>query len=533
MSRTIPGSLRSTLLCAALAAASLTAALPAQAATLKWAAQNDVLTLDPHSQNHSTTNAIAQHAYEGLTRYDKAYQVEPALAAKWTQTGPTTWRFELRKGVKFHDGSAFTADDVVFSFHRIKQPVGTMHPFVAGVADIKKVDVHTVDVILAAPNPILLRQFVDFRIMSKTWAEKNKAINLPDFKAKEETFATRNANGTGPYRITGWQPDQRITMVQNKDWWDAKNATNVDELIYTPIKSDPTRVAALLSGDVDLLSDIPTQDVARLKADGKLTVLEGSETRTIFLGMDQGSEQLKGSSVTGKNPFKDKRVREALSVAIDREAIKRATMRGLSVPAGIMVAPGVNGNAPDIDVPTKADPERARKLLAEAGYPNGFEVPLNCPNNRYVNDEEICLAVVSMWSKVGVKARLQAESFSTFSPKLQAFEYPLFLYGWGVPTYDALYTLQSLAHTRQGGADGSGNYFRLSDAKLDQIIDAAKVEGDVAKRNALLKEGLVRVRDEVFFIPLHHQVRPWAMKKAVQTLHRSDDRPEARFTSVK
>ncbi|PIM52311.1 ABC transporter substrate-binding protein [Roseateles chitinivorans] len=518
------------------AAALMGAALPAHealAAPLRWAAQNDVLTLDPHSQNHSTTNAISMHAYEGLTRYDRQYQVEPALATKWTQRGPTSWRFELRKGVKFHDGSPFTADDVVFSFHRIKQPVGTMHPFVAGVADIKKVDSHTVDVILSAPNPIVLRQFVDFRIMSRTWAEKNKAINLPDFKAKEETFATRNANGTGPYRITGWQPDQRITMVQNKDWWDAKNATNVDEVIYTPIKSDPTRVAALLSGDVDLLSDIPTQDVGRLKADGKLTVLEGSETRTIFIGMDQGSEQLKGSNITGKNPFKDKRVREAMSLAIDREAIKRATMRGLSVPAGIMVAPGVNGNAPDIDVPTKVDAERARKLLADAGYPNGFEVPMNCPNNRYVNDEEICLAVVSMWSKVGIKARLQTESFSTFSPKLQAFEYPLFLYGWGVPTYDALYTMQSLARTRVGGADGSGNYFRLSDAKLDQIIDAAKVEGDVAKRNALLKDGLVRIRDEVFFIPLHHQVRPWAMKKGVTTPHRSDDRPEARFTTIK
>ncbi|MCH7342118.1 ABC transporter substrate-binding protein [Pelomonas sp. CA6] len=509
------------------------AAAQASAATLRWAAQNDVLTLDPHSQNHSTTNALLQHAYEGLTRYDKSYQVEPALATKWTYISPTQVRFELRKGVKFHDGTPFTADDVVFSFGRIRQPNGTMHPFVAGITEVKKVDSHTVDFMLAAPNPILLRIVVDFRIMSKAWAEKNKATNLPDVKAKEETVATRSANGTGPYRITGWQPDQRVSLVQNKDWWDAKNASNVSELIYSPIKSDPTRVAALLSGDVDLLSDIPTQDVARLRSDPKLQVLEGNEVRTIFIGMDQGSEQIKGASVQGKNPFKDRRVREALSIAIDREAIKRATMRGLSVPAGIMVAPGVNGNTPDIDVAPKADPERAKKLLAEAGYPNGFEVPLACPNNRYVNDEEICLAVVSMWSKVGIKARLQAEQFSIYSPKLQAFEYPLFLYGWGVPTYDALYTMQALARTRTGGADGSGNYFRISDAKLDQIIDAAKVEGDVTKRNALLREGLLRMRDEVLFIPLHHQVRPWAMKKNVSTVHRSDDRPEGRFTTVK
>ncbi|UXH77085.1 ABC transporter substrate-binding protein [Roseateles amylovorans] len=514
-------------------ATAVTVVPTAQAATLRWAAQNDILTLDPHSQNHSTTNTIAQQGYEGLTRYDKTYQVEPALATKWTQTSPTQWRFELRKGVKFHDGTPFTADDVVFSFGRIRQPNGTMHPFIAGITEIRKVDSHTVDLILAAPNPILLRQIVDFRIMSKTWAEKNKATNLPDFKSKEETVATRAANGTGPYRITGWQPDQRITMVQNKDWWDAKNATNVEEIIYTPIKSDPTRVAALISGDVDLLTDIPTQDVARLRSDGRLGVLEGNEVRTIFIGLDQGSDQLKNSSVQGKNPFKDKRVREALSIAIDREALKRATMRGLSVPAGIMVAPGVNGNTPDIDLPAKADIERARKLLAEAGYPNGFEVPFNCPNNRYVNDEEICVAVTAMWTKIGVKARLQTESFSTYSPKLQAFEYQLFLYGWGVPTYDALYTLQSLTHTRTGGADGSGNYFRISDAKLDQIIDAAKVEGDVSKRNALLREGLLRLRDEVLLIPIHHQVRPWAMKKSVQTVHRSDDRPEGRFTTMK
>lgn len=532
MSKNVSGLSRA-LKVAALVAAMGLAGTAAQAVTLRWAAQNDVLTLDPHSQNHSTTNTIAQQTYEALTRYDRKYQVEPSLATKWTQTNPTTWRFELRKGVKFHDGSPFTADDVIFSYGRVKQPLGNMQPFIAGITEIKKVDSHTIDVILAAPNPILLRQIIDFRIMSKTWAEKNKATNLPDFKAKEETFASRNANGTGPYRVTGWTPDQRITLVRNTEWWDAKNASNVDDVVYTPIKSDPTRVAALLSGDVDLLTDIPTQDVTRLRGDGKLTVLEGNEVRTIFIGMDQSSDQLKNSNVQGKNPLKDKRVREALSIAIDREAIKRATMRGLSMPAGIMVAPGVNGHAADIDVAPKADLERAKKLLADAGYPQGFEVPFNCPNNRYVNDEEICLAVVSMWSKVGVKARLQTESFSTYSPKLQAFDYQLFLYGWGVPTYDALYTMQALARTRVGGADGSGNYFRISDAKLDQIIDAAKQEGDVAKRNALLREGLVRIRDEVLFIPIHHQVRPWAMKKSVETTHRSDDRPEARFTTVK
>ncbi|MFM7507814.1 MAG: ABC transporter substrate-binding protein, partial [Rubrivivax sp.] len=208
---------------AALAAALLATALlaaPLQAQTLRWAAQNDILTLDPHSQNHATTNAILMHAYEGLLRYGAQYQLEPALATQWTFTNPTTLRFQLRKGVKFHDGSAFTADDVVFSFNRIRQPQGTMQIYVTGVNEVRKVDDHTVDMILAAPNPTLLRNLVDFRIMSRTWAEKNNTARVQDYKAKEENFASRNVMGTGPYRILSWQPEQRIMMARHPGWWD-------------------------------------------------------------------------------------------------------------------------------------------------------------------------------------------------------------------------------------------------------------------------------------------------------------------------
>lgn len=518
------------LLAATAAAAAMLA--PAHAQTLRWGAQNDILTLDPYAQNHTTTLSILGHAYEGLTRYSAKYEVEPALATKWTYISPTQVRFELRKGVKFHDGSPFTADDVVFSFGRINQPTSTMTSYTAGVKEIKKVDSHTVDFILAGPHPVLLRQIIDFRIMSKAWAEKNNATKTQDYRAKEENFASRNTNGTGPYKITGWVPDQRVTMVINPDWWD-KNEGNVKEVIYTPIKSDPTRVAALLSGDIDLLTDLPTQDVARLRADPKLKIVDGAENRTIFLAPDVGSAELKHSSVKGKNPFADKRVRQALSIAIDREAIKRNTMRGLSVPAGIMVAPGVNGHATDIDVPAKVDAEAAKKLLADAGYPNGFEVRLNCPNNRYVNDEEICQNILSMWARIGVKASLMADPMSTFSQKFQSFDSSIYMLGWGVATYDALYTLQSLVRTRTSGADGNFNFSRISDAKLDSLIDAMKTETDVAKRNGMIREALLRLKDEQFLIPLHHQMRPWAMKPGVTTVHRSDDRPEAKFTTIR
>ena len=517
-----------------LVAASVAAALaaPAQAQTLRWAAQNDILTLDPHSQNHATTSAILQHSYEGLVRYNAKYEVEPSLATKWTYISPTQVRFELRKGVKFHDGSPFTADDVIFSYGRVKQPNGTMGIYVTGVSEIRKVDSHTVDLILSGPNPILLRNLVNFFIMSEAWAKKNNSVNVADFKSKEESFASRNVMGTGPYRITGWTPEQRITMTINNDWWD-KHGGNVKEVIYTPIKSDATRVAALLSGDVDLLTDLPTQDIARLRQDSKLKVVDGPEVRTIYLAPDLGSPELKHSNIKGKNPFADKRVRQALSLAIDREAIRRTTMRGLSIPAALIVAPGVNGHEEALDKPAPANVDAAKKLLADAGYPNGFELRLNCPNNRYVNDEEICQNVVAMWARVGVKAQLAAENMVTFIQKVQNFDSSMYLLGWGVATYDAQYSLQSLIRTRSTGADGNFNFSKISDPVVDRLTDAMKTETDVAKRNAMIREALVRTRDEMLVIPLHHQVRPWAMKAGVTTIHRSDDRPEARFTSIR
>lgn len=522
--------LRARWLGVALAAIVLLA--PLHAATLRWAARDDILTLDPHSQNHTTTHAILMHAYEGLTRYGPQYAVEPGLASAWTFVTPTQVRFELRRGVKFHDGTAFTADDVLFSFERISQPQGNLQIYVTGIAEIRKIDDYTVDFILSGPNPLLLRSIIDFRIMSKSWAEQNQTTIAQDYKKRQETYASRNANGTGPYRITGWQPDERVRMGINTDWWD-KPGGNITEVIYTPITSDATRLAALRSGEVDLVTDVPTQDVSRLRSDSSLSLVEGPETRTIFVSMDQSSPELKHSDVKGSNPFKDKRVREALNISIDREEIKRSTMRGLSMPAGILVAPGVNGHSPDIDRPLRVDRERARKLLTEAGYPNGFEFQLNCPTNRYVNDEAICQNLAIMWARLGIRTQLVSEPMATFIAKVLNFDTSAFLLGVGVPTYDAQFTLQSLLRTRTTGPNGNLNYAGISDARLDQLIDAMKTETDPAKRNAMIREALVRARDEFLYIPLHHQVRPWAMKRNVDTVYRSDDRPEARFTRLK
>ena len=507
-------------------------AAPVEAVTLRWAAQNDILTMDPHSQNHATTHAIMQYTYEGLTRYSKDYNVEPCLATSWEKISETQYRFQLRKNVKFHDGSAFTADDVVFSYNRIKEPQGTNQIYVAGIKEVKKIDDYTVDFILEGPHPLLLKNIIDFRIMSKAWSEKNRSEHIQDYSKKEETFASRNTNGTGPYIIKGWEPDKRIVMTKNKDWW-GKMDGNVDDVIYTPIKSDATRVSALLSAEVDLVTDLPTQDVDRLRKESALKILDGHEVRTIFIGLDQHNDELKYSNIKGKNPFKDVRVRKALNMAVDREAIKRVTMRGLSIPAGIMIAPGVHGYSKEIDKVDKYDPAGAKKLLAVEGYPNGFEFMLDCPNNRYVNDEKICQALVSMWARAGFNVKLNSMQFATYIPKLLNLDTSAYMLGWGVPTFDGLYSLQSLVRTKTKGADGSFNQGRVSDAKLDEMIDQMKVETDTKKRDALLKQALEITRDQAYYVPLHHQARPWAMKKGVTITYSLDDRPQARFATVK
>ena len=503
----------------------------AQAQTLKWAAQNDILTFDPHSQNHATTNTMVMHVYEGLTRYGKNREIQPSLATSWQQVNPTLWRFNLRKDVKFQDGSPFTADDVLFSFERIKQPQGTMQIYVTGIKEIRKVDDLTVEIVLDAPQPILLRNIIDFRIMSKSWSVKNKSEKVQDYKAREDTYASRQASGTGPYILKEWAPDQRIVFTANPAWWDKLDG-NVKDVVYTPIKADATRIAALLSGDVDMVTDLPTQDVARLRQNPNLKILDGPEVRTIFIGMDQHSDELAYSNIKGKNPFKDARVRQALNLAIDRQVLQRTIMRGLSIPAAIMVAPGVNGHTNELDKVAPANPEGAKKLLADAGYPNGFEFTLDCPNNRYVNDEEICQAMVSMWARAGLKVKLNAMPFATYIPKILKFDSSAYLLGWGVATYDALYTLQSLVRTKTTGADGNFNLGRISDPKLDALIDASKTETDQAKRDQILRDALKMTADNAYYVPIHHQMRPWAMKKNVSTIHRSDDRPESRFAKV-
>lgn len=503
---------------------------PVLAKTFRWSSQGDFLTMDPHAQNESLNNTAASYIYEPLVSRDKQMQVEPALAVSWSQPEANRWRFVLRQNVKFHDGTPFTADDVVFTVQRVLAPSSNFKQYLTGVAEARKIDDHTVEIITNGPNPVLLQQLTEVRIMSKAWSEKHNVAKPQNFVEKEETYAVRNTNGTGPYILKTREPDVRTVMVENPNWW-GKREGNVTEMIYQPVKSDATRIAALLSGELDFVLDPPVQDIERLKR-GATKVVEGNENRTIFLGFDQHRDELLYSNVKGKNPFKDLRVRQAIYHAIDADAIKSRIMRGLSLPTGSIIAPQVNGYTKAVDVRLPVDREKAKKLLAEAGYPNGFEVTLDCPNNRYINDEEICQAITAMLAQIGVKVQLNAMPRATYFAKIQKYDTSFYLLGWGVPTFDALYSLQSLARTVGAGGDGNFNLGRFSNAKFDALVDRIKVETDQEKRNAMIVEALKLHNAEVAHVPLHHQVIPWAMRSNVDVVHRADNRVEMRWVKV-
>ncbi len=455
---------------AALLAAGVLAAGPAvHAKTLRWASQGDFLTMDPHAQNESLNNTASAYIYEPLITYNEKFELVPALATSWTRDGNLLWKFNLRKGVKFHDGTPFTADDVVFTIERAMAPTSNFRVYTTGIQGARKIDDNTVLIYTTVPNPVLLRQLTELRIMSKAWSEKNKVTKPQDFVKKEETHAARNANGTGPYMLKSREVDVRTVFVENPNWWNkAGKKGNVTEVVYTPVKSESTRTAALLSGELDFVLDPAPQDIARMKQNANIKVVEGSETRTIFIGLDQFRDELQYSNVKGKNPFKDLRVRQALYHAIDIEGIKRAVMRGLSDPTGAIIAPQVNGWTKEAHQRLPYSVDTAKKLLADAGYPNGFEFTLDCPNNRYINDEDICKAVVSMWARIGLKVNLNAMPRATYFAKIQKFDTSAYLLGWGVPTFDALYSLQSLAMTVGKEGDGNFNLGRVSNRRVRQ-----------------------------------------------------------------
>ena len=499
----------------------------ASAKNFRWSSAGDVTTQDPHGQDEGFTKAINNLVYERLLQPGKDMVPTAWLATSWKIVSPTKRIFNLRKGVKFHDGSLLTADDVVFSFARAaKSSQFKTYAIPSGIA--RKIDDYTVEFTTPSPNPAALSSIGEVPIMSKQWAEKNGVVQPQDFTTKEVTFASRNAMGTGPYRLVSFEPGIKTVHAKNPDWWGIKEGryeSNIDTIEYRPISSAATRMAALRSGELDFVLDPSVQDVAKLKEDQALKVWEGDETRIIMIALDQARDELLFSDVKGRNPFKDRRVRMALYQAIDISAIKSQIMRGLSTPTAIATPnPKGEGIPAVMDKRFPFDIDAAKKLLLEAGYPNGFGFTLHCPNDRYVNDEKICVALAGMWARIGINVKVEAMPKAQYFQRTPKKEFSACMLGWGDNNRDAMFTLKPVLHSFNQTGAGDSNYGNFRNAALDELIERAESEMDAVKRQAMINQAVELVKNEVLVIPLHRQVVPWVSRANVSLLHRSDNK---------
>ncbi len=505
-------------------------ATAANAETLRWARAGDSLTLDPHAQNEGPTHTLAHQIYEPLLQRDMQGQIIPALATSWQPTeDPTIWEFKLREGVTFHDGSPFTAEDVVFSMNRAKMPASDMKELLASVTEVVPVDDYTIQIKTGGANPILPSNLTNLFIMDKDWSEANGVETPQDFEGGEETFAVRNANGTGAFMVDSREPDTRTVLTANPDYWGiGQFPLEVTEIVFTPIQDQATRVAALLSGEVDFIQDVPVQDLARVDADDALQVVTAPQNRVIFFGMNVGDDDLVNDSVEGANPFADRRVREAMNIAINREAIQQVVMRGQSRPAGVIMPPFVNGWTQELDAYPETDIEAAKALMEEAGYGDGFEVTLHCPNDRYINDEAICQAIVGMMGQIGITTNLVAQTKANHFPLISNRETDFYMLGWGVPTFDSEYVFNFLVHTSDDNY-GSWNATRYSNPELDAQIQALATMTDLDARNNAIADIWNVVQDEIIYLPVHHQVLNWGMRSDIDFPVQPEDQPHFKF----
>jgi peptide/nickel transport system substrate-binding protein len=503
------------------------AASPASSQVLRYANQGDLKSLDPYTLKETTTIAHHAHVYEGLVTRDKDLKIVPALAESWETLDPTHWRFHLRKNVKFHNGDPFTADDVLFSAERVRATGSNFTSNIPPDAKFVKVDDSTVDVMLESPNPILIAQWDGWFIMDKKWCEENNSVAPTPASATTPSYASLHENGTGPFYIESHQPGVKTVFKINPNWW-GKSETNLKEIDFTPIASAATRVAALLSGEVDVIEPVPIQDIERVNASGTAKVLTGPELRTIFLGMDMSRDELLYSSVKGKNPFKDIRVREAFYKAVDVDLIQKRVMRGLSTPTALMVAPQLFALSNEFTRP-KYDPDAAKKLLTEAGYPDGFELTMDCPNDRYVNDSAICQAVVGMLARIGIKVDLLAQPKQQYFAKVLkpgGYKTSFFLLGWTPASSDSHNVLHDIMGCRNDEKDptrGEANLGGYCNKDVDALTDKVLVETDAAKRNQLIKQAFEIGIKEYSYIPLHQQALAWGVSNKVKLTQRADN----------
>jgi len=502
--------LRGAAAAVALCAVAAVAPAPAGASTFTWATANDILGLDPHANNHGVTNAMKSNVYEPLVRREADGSLAAALAERWEVVNPTTWRFHLRRNVRFHGGEPFTAADVLMSLERVRQ--NDMAYTVASIASGRAVDDHTVEFETRAPNPILLQDLTLFFIMSRQWVEANNAMQVARAgqPGANTAFAQLNANGTGPFRVTERVADERTVLVPNPQYWGAANMNHgITRAVFRPIASAPTRLAALLSRELDIMYHVPLQNVPQVQQQQGVRLVQGPTARSIYLQFDV--ERAESLDEPGRpNPLRDVRVRRAIYQAIDMGTITRVVLRNSTVAAGIPIGQAIGGFVAAANERLPFDPDASRRLLAEAGYPNGFRLTLNCPNNRYINDEAICQAATAMLQRVGIQARLDAMPFGRFLQRGGAGEYQFYLLGWTPGNFDITNPARELL------GEGSFNWGRFRDEQMNALAaEIGTISPDNPRRQELAAQYWARFRELLPMVPLHQEPQIFAVRETV------------------
>ncbi|MGD8563456.1 MAG: ABC transporter substrate-binding protein [Desulfarculaceae bacterium] len=487
-------------------------ALVQAAKPLVHGAASEPRSLDPYFHSETPTNSMNSNIYDGLVNFDSELNVIPALAEKWENPDNLTWIFHLRKGVKFHDGSPLTAEDVAFSIKRCQ--TWAKSGFKSTVNQIKSVEIlgpHKIKLTTPKPFGILHRKLAQLNIMCKKYVEKMGDDAQAD-----------KPNGTGAYKVKEWIKGDHLTLVANENYF--RGVAKIKEIVLRPLTNDATRTAALLSGEVDVIDDMPVLDVARIKADPKVEVISRPGLRLIYLQMDQDREKSpKAKGPDGKNPLLKLKVRKALYYGINEDAIIKHVMNGVAFPAGQFYPSAVFGYDKTIKRPAY-NPKKAKQLLKEAGYPNGFEITISSPNDRYVNDDKIAQAVASSLAKLGIKIKVQALPKKTFFPMTDRREASFFLIGWSCATGDASAFLDGIAHTyNKEKGYGRYNRGRYSNPKVDKLIEAASATVNQKGRLKYMQEAqrIALVKDQAF-IPLHFQVDLYAKSKKLNWKPRAD-----------
>lgn len=498
--------------------------------TLRWSSAGDFLTFDVHAQNESLNSAANAAVYETLVRYNQKMQIEPCLATQY-ESVKDGFLFTIRQGVKFHEGQTLSTEDVAYSINRALMPESQFKAAASGILGAQAINDREVLIKTSSGSPVFLNQLTALRIFNKDWLTKHNALRPQNYVGGEESYLARHANGTGPFKLESREVNVKTVFVANHQWWDEPNRKgNLERVEYLPIASPATRTAALLSGQVDFVLDPAPQDLSRLSRSGTLKVVSSAEDRVMMIALDQHRDQSpyikdKKGDPLKVNPFKDERVRQALSLAVNRDALVKSVMRGKAVATQSLVSNSVLGYSAEVAKPYDYDPVKAKALLKEAGYENGFSFILDTPNNRWVNDENLCKALASMWAKIGIDVNVRSMPRAQYFPKVLSFDSSAGLVGWGSTTLDAYQPLQSLVATfdNQSGA-GISNIGRISNEKADEIIKTLAIAEDPQKRILLAREVLKIDKEEALHIVLLQPMFSWVMKQNVDEITRPDNR---------